>query len=483
MKIRDKRVYWVWLSLVCGAASIKAVKLVRYFGTAEKIFRASAEELLRSGALKEKDRIYQAVLMHDIKEAQSIVEWCDEKGVDLIVPDSKNYPSNCLSLRDAPMVLYSVGKLPSFDKECCVAVVGTRKMSAYGRSQAFRMGYGLAKGGAVVVSGLALGVDGVAMASCIDAGGVAVGVLGCGIDKVYPKEHKELSKAVIKNGAIITEYAPGVTPARNAFPKRNRLISALSLGTVVVEAGAESGALITARHAIYQGKDLFSVPGSVDSEGSAGTNQLIKEGAYTATSASDILERYEYVYPHTLNVTQAKHSLEFADADQMSEEVCAKYDVRCEADRYNIYASSLKPLKKQSKDGSCDETEEDVKNVSSDIPKLDPSDKSVRSKKKRRTFEDLPEVPVRIDYDMLTEVEKKVYNAMLSDVPMVPDEIKVEGLKIGDVLAALTVLEISGAVEGGAGGYFMRNSSDDMTFYETDGDSTVTQETERNDTE
>ena len=459
MKIKDKRVYWVWLSLVCGAASRKAVKLVRHFGTAEKVFGASAEDILKSGAVKEKDRIYHALMKHDINEALSIVEWCDEKGVDVLIPTDKKYPVNCFSLRDAPMVLYAVGKLPEFDKKCCVAVVGTRKMSAYGRCQAFRFGYGLAKGGAVVISGLALGIDGVAMASAIEAGGKTVGVLGCGVDTVYPKEHKELYRAVVKNGAIVTEYAPGVRPTRDSFPKRNRLISALSLGTVVVEADVFSGALITARHSVFQGKDVFAVPGNVENEGSEGTNQLIKEGSFTVTSPADVLDRYEYVYPHSVSVVNAKRSLREVNSDTASEEVCRKLDVRCEADRYSIYASSLKPLR------PIEEAEdfELYGDKASDIPKLEPSTKQDK-KKRAKLFEDIQDEPVRIDFEMLSDSDKKVYNAMIPHAPMIPDGIKVEGMKIQDVLASLTLLEISGAVEAGAGGYFVRCGTDDISF-------------------
>lgn len=457
MKITDKRIYWVWLSLVFGVASKKAVKLVRYFKTASNVFDASAEEILRSGAVTEKDRAFGEILRHDLREAESIIKWCDDKGVSVIIPGSKNYPVSYLSLRDAPMVLYALGTLPDFDKKCCVAVVGTRKMTAYGRTQAFRMGYGLASGGAVVVSGLALGIDSVAMAGCIEAGGTTVGVLGCGIDNVYPKEHLKLFKTVIKNGAIITEHAPGSMPSRQAFPQRNRLISAMALGTVIVEADAFSGALITARHSIYQGKDVFSVPGSVESENSEGTNQLIKEGAFTVTSPTDVLERYEYIYPHSVNILAAKRSLLDIDSENVSVNVCRKYDVRCTADRYSVYAASLQ----SDRHGSIKLPSEEKNKVK--IPKLEASEKT-NNKQNEDTFGENLKEPVRIDYEMLSDSDKKVYNAMTPDVPMIPDEIKVEGLKIQDILASLTMLEISGAVEGGAGGYFVRGSSDDMTF-------------------
>ncbi len=459
MKNTDKRIYWVWLSLIFGPASKKAVKLVRYFKTASLVYKANAEELLRSGAVSEKDRAFTEILMHDLREAESIVKWCDSKGVSVIVPGSKNYPVSYLSLRDAPMVLYALGTLPEFEKKCCIAVVGTRKMTAYGRTQAFKMGYGLASGGAVVISGLALGIDSVAMAGCMEAGGMTVGILGCGIDNVYPKEHLKLFKSVIKNGAIVTEYPPGRMPERKSFPQRNRLISGMALGTVVVEADAFSGALITARHSIYQGKDVFSLPGNVENENSEGTNQLIKEGAFTVTSPEDVLERYEYIYPHTVNTLTAKRSVKYTDCEALSVEACRKYDVRCTADRYSVYASSLQS-------NHVDSIKPPVKKQNTPkIPKLETID-NITSRDPETAFGESVKEPVRIDFEMLSDIDKRVYNAMSPDVPMIPDEIKVEGLKIQDVLSSLTMLEISGAVEGGAGGYFMRNSSDDMTFDE-----------------
>lgn len=464
MALNDKRVYWIWLSLICGAASRRAVKILRHFGSAKRIFEASGKELLESGTLKENDKAYGEILKHDLSEAEDILKWCKSNGVDVYTPDTKGYPANLLSLRDAPLVLYVVGKLPDFEKECAIAVVGTRKMTDYGKRRAWSIGRGLAKGGAVVVSGIALGGDGMAMASTIEAGGVTVGVLGFGIDIIYPKEHRKLFASVIKNGAIVTEYAPGSAPTKTSFPQRNRIISALAQGTVVTEADNDSGALITARSAVFQGRDLFAVPGNVDAFGAEGTNQLIKEGAFAVTGAEDVLSRYEYVYPHKISISGAHRANALADGELGPDQVMKKYGVKTEFDRHNIYSrstSSGAPIREE----TAEKTEDAVVTAKkSDIPKIRPETGAKKKKpaKTENKFENSSSEPVRIDFEMLGEKEKTVYNAMDVDTPMLPEEIRVPGYRIQDIMASLTLLEISGAVEAGAGGYFMRTSADDM---------------------
>ena len=179
MKNKNK-IYWVWLSLICRPGSRTAIRILRHFEDAASVFRASAKELLESGTVKESDPLFSDILRHDTSDASDVVDWCEKNGVDIITPDSDNYPSNLYSLRDAPVVLYCVGDLPDFDKYCSIAAVGSRNMSEYGRVNSFRFGYGLAKAGAVVVSGLALGVDGMSMASAVVGGGVvhSVGATG-----------------------------------------------------------------------------------------------------------------------------------------------------------------------------------------------------------------------------------------------------------------------------------------------------------------
>ena len=461
MKNKNK-IYWIWLSLACGPSSRTAVALVRAFGDAEGVFRASAKELLASGIVKERDRVYPLLLECDTSKAKSILSWCGSSGVSVLTPDDPDYPSNLFVLRDAPMALYVSGNLPDLEKCPAISVVGSRDMSEYGRINAFRFGYGLAKGGVVVVSGLALGVDGMAMASALAGGGTVIGVLGSGIDVVYPKEHASLYSSVVERGAIITEYAPGSRPVRGAFPQRNRIISALSQGTLVIEASEDSGSLITARLALYQGKDLFSVPGAVDRPLSAGTNELIKEGAYTVTDPSDVLERYEYVYPHSIDVSTSNASLRDADLATSAYRVTSRYGVTTDSERSRAFGRKSEKIWF---DGPAVVKRGEVPEpVEFDFePPTRVGDKPAALKEKKAPshagFKEHVE-PKRVDFEMLGETDKKIYEMMIPDTPMLPEELLCEDMKISDVMASLTMLEIAGAVEAGAGGYFMRVGDD-----------------------
>ena len=467
MKNKNK-IYWVWLSLVCKPASRTAVKLMHAFENAESVYDADAAKLLESGIVKEKDRVFSELLRHDLKEAKEIVEWCNKNDVAILTPDDDKYPAYLSALHDAPVALYVAGELPDFEKYCSIAVVGSRDMTDYGKVNSFKFGFGLAKGGAVVVSGLALGVDGMAMASSIAGGGITVGVLGCGIDVVYPKEHADLYNNVIKNGAIVTEYPPGTRPQGSNFPQRNRLISGLSVGTLVIEATADSGSLITARHALYQSKDTFALPGAVGNRMSAGTNELLKFDAFAVTDPLDILKRYEYVFPHTVNPTSAAVALRKIDLASSSVRVEMKYGVASSEDRKRVYSRRKNkyffdgnPIVRIGEVTDDDEwdvpfVEESSNEPAEKPPVLSPEDiKTVDERFKRRVSE-----PKRVDFELLSETDIRVYKAMLPDTPMIPEELISDDLGIAEVMASLTMLEISGAVEAGAGGYFMRNSTD-----------------------
>lgn len=473
MYSNKKALYWVWLAGIFKPASRRAVKLLRVFDNAENVFRAQGADLTATGVLSVKDRIYTDIMRHDLSQAREIIRWCDRNKVRILTPDMPDYPANLTHLMDAPLALYVVGELPDFSKHLSLSVVGTRKMTEYGRKQAFRMGYALARSGAVVVSGIALGVDGLAMASAIEGGGTVVGVIGSGIDIVYPADHKRLFRECISHGAIITEYAPGTRPTRSSFPQRNRLISALSQGTIVVEGDVLSGALITARHALYQGKDVFAVPGSVDSEQSSGPNALIREGVFAVTSARDALERYEFVYPHTLVPSLATLCLCGVDVKRSAELTSQKYGTHGtlnEAKRsiYGEKYTSSDPSRVNSVVMLNEPVREEY--IPKNIPKAPLESSAGKNKPARRSKKEplfaksdaksQPKVQ-RIDFEMLTETDKKVYAAMTADTPMLPDEIIVEGLGAKDIMASLTMLEISGAVEAGAAGYFMKSGTDE----------------------
>lgn len=272
----------------------------------EEIYNAKPEELAELRKYNVSSELISLLSDKSTLREENILNWCLNNRITVITKDDEIYPKALRALRDPPTVLYCKGKMPDLNFNLSIGVVGTRKMSDYGKNIAYEMGRGLSAGGATLISGMALGIDGMAMSGALDAGGTTVAVLGCGIDKIYPREHAHLFDRILKKGAVITEYPPGTPPAGVNFPIRNRIISGISQGVVVVEADMKSGALITARHAIYQAREVFAVPGQIKNENSSGTNYLIKEGVFVATCAEDVLEKYTFLYPHSVNLQAAQ---------------------------------------------------------------------------------------------------------------------------------------------------------------------------------
>ncbi len=452
----DARLAWVWLSLACGAGSRVPLSLLQKFETAENILRAERKVL--ADAL---DGAHFSLLSRlsdkDTAEATDILRLCDSTGVKILTPMDASYPKTLYQLRDVPCVLYSIGTFPDFEKNCCCAVVGTRKMSDYGRQMAYDIGRGLGAGGAILISGLALGVDGMAMAGALSADGVTVGVLGCGIDVVYPHEHKDLLKRVIRDGAVITEYPPGTRPLGHHFPIRNRIISGLSDAVVVVEGDLKSGALITARHALYQGRDLYAVPGKIGESGSAAPNLLIKTGARAITDAVDVLKNYEFIYPHSVNLTAAE-----AAARQNA----SPDDVKDVAVRMHVSSPDSPKYYGQGNYGG--KNTEKKTTAPTAKPKRAKTEKKITPAKMLRQFAEGEErtpktaIPANpIGFDMLDDTAKKVYASMTLDVPTLLDDIPAHDLKTSEILSALTLLELCGAVECTAGSLYVKRGFDD----------------------
>ena len=451
--------YSIWLSAAAGAGSRAAVSLLREFGSAEDVYRAD-EAAVREKFPAEGDRLWQRIADKRLDRAEAALAFAEKFHVTVLTSADPRYPKSLLALRDYPVVLFAVGALPDFDRIFPVAVVGTRKMSPYGKEAAYKLGAGLAAGGATVVSGLALGCDSMSMAGAIEVGGKTIGVIGTGIDIAYPPEHRDLMRSVVKDGVILTEYLPGTTPIGANFPKRNRIISGLCPATVVVEADERSGALITARHALYQGRDLYAVPGRIDDAGAVGTNRLLRDGAETITSAADLLRRYEFLYPHIINLQSLKRSEQPGTVG--AEETAGKLHVSARGEKrfygQNVYGGDRKPrgVKKPGNE------------LTDAAPAAEKPKKPAAGKKKPPEPEQRP--PVTVDYDMLGDTERAVLGRMKCDVPMLADELMGNGIDLPTVLGALTVLEIAGAVEGGAGGYFVKRSGDgfDPAENETD---------------
>ena len=295
----DNLVYWIWLSLACTPDSVTFKKLINRYDDAKSIYDATDREIHSIVGAKVSD--CTALSDKSLEKATTVYNFCKEKGVGILTYQDEGFPVSLRDIPTPPVLLYYRGKLPDFNRGFRCAIVGTRSLSEYGRKNAFKLGYDMGCAGATVVSGMAIGIDGVAMAGAIAAGATTVAVIGSGIDVCYPASHLSLARAIVKNGCVLTEYAPGTKPDKFNFPRRNRLISGLCPATVIVEGKESSGSMITARHAKMQGREVFAFPGNVGADGSQSTNLLIKNGAHLCTGAEDIIARFEKEYMGELN--------------------------------------------------------------------------------------------------------------------------------------------------------------------------------------
>ena len=294
--------YWVWLTTLPGLGERAKLQLLAHFGSPEEIYFAPEGELLLAEGITK----LQAALLADksLDRAEKVLEDCARDGQFLLTMDDAGYPARLRNIYDPPLLLYGKGSLPLFDDEVAVTVVGTRDCTPYGVRAASQLGYELARQGALLVSGMAKGIDGAAMRGALQAGGFTAAVLGGGVDVVYPAENRRLYEDIAATGVLLSEYPPGTEPLPGHFPVRNRIISGLSLASLVVEAPVRSGALITAHAALDQGRDVFAVPGPIDAAASVGCNRLIRDGAGLAASGWDILSVYHSRFPHRLHPAQ-----------------------------------------------------------------------------------------------------------------------------------------------------------------------------------
>lgn len=291
--------YWVWLSELPGLGNQARLALLRHFASPEEIYYADAEELeLAEGLTKE--QVQRVLQNKDLSGANRILGECQRLSQRILTIQDAGYPRRLQNIFDPPCLLYVKGRLPEVDEEVLVAVVGTRSCTPYGIRCAEKLGFGLAAGGGIVVTGLAKGVDAAAARGALRAGGTVIGVTGNGLDVYYPYESRSLYDDVAASGALLSEYPPGTEPEGRHFPVRNRIMSGLSLAALVVEAPVRSGAMITARLALDQGRDLFAVPGPIDAPASVGCIRLMQEGAGPVIDAWDLLREYEHRFPDKL---------------------------------------------------------------------------------------------------------------------------------------------------------------------------------------
>lgn len=391
-------VYWVWLANLSDVSDGVKCALMQKYLDPQEVYYASKEEILSQEIPGLNAQMLDALQDRDLSGAEKILEDCLRLNIGLLTFRDSRYPDRLRAIHDAPILLYYKGNLPDIDNLTTVGVVGTRKPSFYGIQMAARMGAALARGGALVVSGLAKGVDAAAMIGALNEGLPAVGVLGCGIDVVYPKSNRELFLQTECHGCILTEYAPGTPPLGWHFPRRNRIISGLSCGVVVVEAPEKSGALVTARQALDQGRDVFVVPGNVDMPGFVGSNRLLRDGAIAVSTGEDVLQEYQGIYPGKLRRIRGTE-LEMPETQVQNPERQVKKE----------------PVRKKTKPVPIDKA--------ANQPYIDPEDTMAG----------------------LSPEEQKVLS-VIAEETLVDAVIAASGLNSGKVLSLLTMLEIKGKI-------------------------------------
>ncbi len=407
------RIHWIWFAHRPGLSDRAKAMLLEHFSDPEDIFYADGKALEGIEGLTAE--IVDALLDKNLVPAEKILDDCQRQKLHILTYRDAAYPSRLKNIDDPPMVLYYKGRLPDWDDGPVIGVVGTRKASAYGLTTAKRMGYQIGKCGGILVSGMAYGIDGLAMAGALTAGAPVVGVLGCGADMVYPASNRALFADTENYGCILSEFAPGTPPAKWNFPRRNRIISGLSVGVLVVEAPEKSGALITARQANDQGRDVFAVPGNIDNPCCAGSNRLLRNGAILAESGWDVVGEYEALFPGRVRKdTQPARLTAYPDEIRRASE-------------------GETPLEKVAQKVRFPRNSGDLKK------KLEKKD---IDKEPGRGYSDQCAVRPKLSGD-----EQTIADALGDGERLVDDIIAETGMSTGKLLSALTMLELKGVIK------------------------------------
>ena len=406
----NELLYTIWLSLACKPGGETFSKLIARFETPERIYQTEKYEI--KAAIGSRSGDYSRLLSKDLSAAEKILKFCKNKNVGILSYFDLAYPKSLKNIKNPPVLLYYRGVLPDFDNNFFVSVVGTRSITDYGRKHTFAISRDLARAGAIIVSGMATGVDGVAHAGALSSGKPTVAVIGSGIDVCYPSEHQHLARQIVKNGCVMTEYPPGTKPYKYNFPTRNRIVSALSSATVVMEGDAKSGSLITASCAKEQGREVYAFPGNVGNPYSVAPNLLIKDGAKIITNAYDVVEDFEMQAIGQLNVFDLAK-----DSPVDMHKVLSEYKVSCTAPSDDIF----KPKTKKGK-------------VKSDIPD--------NSEKDLTLIRDNEEAVLRGFGPGISELYKRIP----ADCDCPTDSLIGGNITLRDVMSGLLTLEVAGFI-------------------------------------
>lgn len=400
----------VWVGLCLTPASHSISCLAKAFSSPDEIYDADDESI--ADALGSHRRDIRRLCRRDLTEAEKTVAFCASHRISILTWFDDDYPASLREIDKPPAILFLSGDRSLLHDQRTVGIVGTRTPSDYAARMTFDVATDLATCGAVVVSGMAYGIDGVAAAGAMAARGKTIAVLGCGLDMTYPAKHGKLRKEIEKSGLLVSEYPPGSPPERFHFPERNRIISGLSSGVFVAEGSLSSGAMITAEYAEKQGKHLFALPGRLDSPLAEGPIKLMKEGARPVSCADDILSKLEAETPGTFDLSLL-----------LTDRAIPDYDATVQ--RFGV---SLSPAKGGGYAPRAERMPE---------PETAPS-----------------ETHPAPDLTACSDVERAVYEAL--ETPRTPDELAANGFGAPEILAALTTLEITGLIRSLPGGRYER---------------------------
>ena len=445
---KSYQIYWIWLSLRLKNQNSVFQRLLDLFdNSAFEIYKADEKKLERATHLSEFQK--KRLLDKSIDESVSIFNYCKQNNIGIITYVDGIYPDSLKSMKAPPVLLYYMGNMPNLNNKVCVSLVGTRKMTEYGMRSCYKIAYELASAGAVVVSGMALGIDSVAHAGAIGGRGTTIAVLGCGIDVIYPKQHRKLRKYICEHGAVVTAYHPSTPAYKHNFPERNAIISALSEGTLVIEAPRSSGALITAEYAAEQSRTVYALPGSIEEPMSEGPNNLIKNGAMAVTCARDILNYYFENHSRLVDPVKLRQGELSSDFDN-GILVDVGISVTCYGKGPKGTPSSL--LKKLNERLNNNAEQNSDYYSAPEIKRIGENKGSVEE-------DNMPVASAVIDesaLEGLTDEQRRIFNELPCDKPTSVDALIKNGYNIGTLMASLTILEIKGLVTSLPGGMYIR---------------------------
>lgn len=441
--------YWLWLSYIFDHGSIKCDKLLKAFDFNPKaIYEADANDY--APFCEKSPRLAAALCDKRLDQVYKTLEFCEKNNVGILTYDDPKYPSSLRRIQGQPTVIYYKGTVPDFSNRLSIGVVGTRNVTPYGSSTAYTISHDLAAASAVVVSGMALGSDTAAHRGALDARGTTVAFLGCGINVVYPKENAYLMSEIIESGAVMTDYPPFSRPEGKHFPVRNRLISGVSDGVLVIEAAKKSGALITAQHAQTQGKILYAIPGRIGELTSEGTNSLLTEGAKTVTGARAILEDFSHLYE--IKETENRSGFTQFKATRVNDlsvpyktPVFSSAQANARPEPPKQYAIT-EPVS-VNKALNEEENARAYMSMSSDDFQISYQNAPVQAPVE-------PKAEEKPSYEGLSETEIAILKAIDGKGRVSVDAISDIGIPVSEIISTITILEIKQRVVTHPGGYF-----------------------------